>query len=223
MKTVLIVFYEKRVPEVKPVGEGSVDEVLYVHPGTEIERNRIGIKDFSIQELVNILSGIDGDRFCYLLSDDLKAARLASVISAIQFVIKPNDEVFVYEGEKLKRIPVVMWGGPVKYISVEEIFFRVCNTPRKWAINGFLRSVLSPNERKVLKEIVLRRATISQIARKFGKSQKTIEHQIRNIYSKARRWYNLPEKTPLDRKFLINSFKEAFIRRKRKESVEKAV
>ncbi len=216
MRTVKVIFYDKNKPVVKLLEEGSVDEVVFVHPGSNGNDgdSHIVVKAFSIPELVNILTKIEGDKFYYVISDDLKPSSLANVLSALQFVLKPNDEVLICEQDELKRIPVVMWGGPVKYISGEEIFYQVCKTPRKWAINGFLRSVLSPNERKVLREIVLRAASSSQIARKFGKSPKTVEHQIRNIYIKAREWFNLPKETPLDRKFLINHFREAFTKRR---------
>ncbi|HDN19713.1 MAG TPA: LuxR family transcriptional regulator, partial [Candidatus Acetothermia bacterium] len=68
----------------------------------------------------------------------------------------------------------------------------------------FLEHVLTPAERKVVEELVLRGGTNAEIARRLRKSPRTVEHQLESAYRKLRAFLDWPENFPINRTTLVS-------------------
>ncbi|RLG08742.1 MAG: hypothetical protein DRN68_03095, partial [Thaumarchaeota archaeon] len=68
----------------------------------------------------------------------------------------------------------------------------------------FLEHVLTPAERKVVEELVLRGGTNAEIARRLRKSPRTVEHQLESAYRKLRAFLDWPTDFPVNRTTLVS-------------------
>jgi len=68
----------------------------------------------------------------------------------------------------------------------------------------FLADVLTPAERKVVEELVLQGGTNRDIARRLGKSPRTVEHQLESAFRKLREFLDWPRDLPINRTTLAS-------------------
>ncbi|MCD6541521.1 helix-turn-helix domain-containing protein [Candidatus Bipolaricaulota bacterium] len=68
----------------------------------------------------------------------------------------------------------------------------------------FLAHILTPAERKAVKELVLRGGTNAEIARRLRKSPRTVEHQLESAFRKLREFLDWPEDFPISRNTLTS-------------------
>ncbi len=80
---------------------------------------------------------------------------------------------------------------------------------RKRALKGFV-SELTDTERAVLRELVVRGGSNREIAKRLGKSPRTVEHQIQTIYRKFKAEFGIPNDVKLRRELLVKEFSDIF-------------
>jgi DNA-binding NarL/FixJ family response regulator len=68
----------------------------------------------------------------------------------------------------------------------------------------FLVDVLTPAEKRVVEELVLRGGTNKEIAHRLRKSPRTVEHQLESAYRKLRAFSNWPPDFLVNRTTLVS-------------------
>ncbi|RLB08419.1 MAG: hypothetical protein DRG59_05025 [Deltaproteobacteria bacterium] len=119
---------------------------------------------------------------------------------------------------KLIEIPILPWSEVDPAITVAAMHDDILTEPdfwkslhrhkRKTLLMGFVYVKLTDSERKILFEVIRKGGSSSEIAKRLGKSRKTVEHQLGSIYAKIKEWFTMPQHVKLNREFLIREFKD---------------
>jgi|Deesub1362B_J571_1020462.scaffolds.fasta_scaffold00241_10 CRISPR-associated protein Csx14 len=126
---------------------------------------------------------------------------------------------------RLLEIPVPLWTEAEAFLEVlsryedpwaaVELQRRIKHREEVERWRHFLADILTPAERKVVAELVLRGGTNKEIAHRLRKSHRTVEHQLESAFRKLREFLDWPVKLPLNRlllvKFLAPHFKSIHI------------
>ena len=115
---------------------------------------------------------------------------------------------------RLVEIPVPLWTEAEAFLDVlsryedpwaaVELQRRIKHREELERWRHFLEHVLTPAERRVVKELVLQGGTNAEIARRLRKSPRTVEHQLESAYRKLRTFLDWPENFPINRTTLVS-------------------
>ena len=71
---------------------------------------------------------------------------------------------------------------------------------------GFMEGKLTKEERAILREVITKEQTSSEIAKRLGKSRRTVENLLQRAYRKLKEWFGLRMEYRTDRATLKSYF-----------------
>jgi len=141
------------------------------------------------------------DRLWYLISSP-------ELVQSRRLLAEPGDRC------QLIELPVPLWTEAAPLIAalaryndpwaLAAVQRQLLHREERMRWTYFLERMLTRAEREVVEELVLRGGTDAEIARRLGKSHRTVGHQLRSVFRRLREFLGWPEELRIDRTTLAS-------------------